>query len=199
MHIVHTQWVDGSILAGVFLTSSFCVVPESSYSSNAAISTLVVVWSSNYSIAAKDVTGRTSAASGSSPPEEWSGNRVGVTATRAWSRAETWVHEADFLQKEYKCKYKYNYGIVTTYVTILSVVCIDEGVITKLTQRHIHMMLFQLWPDPHPVQGACKCGRYLASSMASSVQRTWQWVRGYSSGLCHLHDFSTWLPGVPWF
>ena len=72
----------------------------------------------------------------------------------------------------------YNYSIVTTYVTILSVVCIDEGVITKLTQRHIHMMLFQLWPDPHPVQGACKCGRYLASSMASSCSE-----RGSSEGL----------------
>ena len=34
------------------ITSSFCVVPESSYSSNAAISTLVAVWSSNCSIAA---------------------------------------------------------------------------------------------------------------------------------------------------
>ena len=54
MHIVHIQCllrVDGSILAGVFLASSFCVVPESSYSSNAAISTLVVVWSLNCSIA----------------------------------------------------------------------------------------------------------------------------------------------------
>ena len=48
----HIQWVDSSILAGAFLTSSFCVVPESSYSSNTAISTLVVVWSSNCSIAA---------------------------------------------------------------------------------------------------------------------------------------------------
>ena len=48
----HIQWVDGSILAGVFLTSSFCVVPESSHPSNAVISTLVVVWSSNCSIAA---------------------------------------------------------------------------------------------------------------------------------------------------
>ena len=46
MHIVHIQCllrVDGSILAGVFLTSSFCVVPESSYSSNAVISSLVIV------------------------------------------------------------------------------------------------------------------------------------------------------------
>ena len=48
MHIVHIQCllrVDGSILAGVFLTFSFCVVPESSYSSNAAISSLLVAWS----------------------------------------------------------------------------------------------------------------------------------------------------------
>ena len=38
MHTVHVYiqcllGVDGSILAGVFLTSFFCVVPESSYSS----------------------------------------------------------------------------------------------------------------------------------------------------------------------
>ena len=39
MGIVHIQCllrIDGSILAGVFLTSSFCVVPESSGSSNTA-------------------------------------------------------------------------------------------------------------------------------------------------------------------
>ena len=52
MHIVHVYIqcllrVDGSILAGVFLTSSFCVVPESSYSSSTAISSLLVAWSSN--------------------------------------------------------------------------------------------------------------------------------------------------------
>ena len=53
MHIVHIQClIKGSILAGVFLTSSFCVVPESSYSSNAAVSSLLVAWSSNCSIAA---------------------------------------------------------------------------------------------------------------------------------------------------
>ena len=55
MQIVHTQCllrVDGSILAGVFLTFSFCVAPESSYSTNAVISSLVIVWSSNYSTAA---------------------------------------------------------------------------------------------------------------------------------------------------
>ena len=34
--------IDGSIMAGVFLTSSFCVVPESSGSSNAASSSLFV-------------------------------------------------------------------------------------------------------------------------------------------------------------
>ena len=37
----------------------------------------------------------------------------------------------------------------------------------KLTQQHIHMMLFQLWQDSHLVQGACIYGRYLASLMAS--------------------------------
>ena len=52
-HIVHTQClVEGSILPGVFLTSSFCVVPESSYSSNAAVSSLLVAWSSSCSTAA---------------------------------------------------------------------------------------------------------------------------------------------------
>ena len=34
--------IDDSIMAGVFLTSSFCVVPESSGSSNAASSSLFV-------------------------------------------------------------------------------------------------------------------------------------------------------------
>ena len=46
MHIVHIQCllrVDGSTLAGVFLTSSFCVVPES-YSSNEASGILLVAW-----------------------------------------------------------------------------------------------------------------------------------------------------------
>ena len=45
MGIVHIQCllrIDGSILAGVFLTSSFCVVSESSGSSNAASSSLFV-------------------------------------------------------------------------------------------------------------------------------------------------------------
>ena len=43
--IVHIQCllrIDGSILAGVVLTSSFCVVPESSGSSNAASNSLFV-------------------------------------------------------------------------------------------------------------------------------------------------------------
>ena len=57
MHIAHVYiqcllQLDGSILAGVFLTSSSCVVPKSSYSSNAAISSLLVAWSSNCSIVA---------------------------------------------------------------------------------------------------------------------------------------------------
>ena len=42
MGIVHIQCIDGSIMAGVFLTSYFCVVPESSGSSNAANSSLFV-------------------------------------------------------------------------------------------------------------------------------------------------------------
>jgi len=45
MHIVHIQCLlrnNGSKMAGVFLTSSFCVVPESSGSSNAASSSLFV-------------------------------------------------------------------------------------------------------------------------------------------------------------
>ena len=46
--------VDGSILAGVFLTSSWSsVVPQSSYSSNAAISSLLVDWSSNCPVAGR--------------------------------------------------------------------------------------------------------------------------------------------------
>ena len=43
--IVHIQCllrVDGSLVAGVFLTSFFCVVPESPYSSDAASSSLLV-------------------------------------------------------------------------------------------------------------------------------------------------------------
>ena len=48
------SWVGpgnrASILAGVFL-SSLCVVPESSYSSNTTISSLLVAWSSNCSTA----------------------------------------------------------------------------------------------------------------------------------------------------
>ena len=47
LHIVHIQCllqVDGSTLAGVFLTSSFCVVPESSYSSNEASGSLLIAW-----------------------------------------------------------------------------------------------------------------------------------------------------------
>ena len=45
MGIIHIQYllrIDGSILAGVFLTSPFCFVPESSGSSNAASSSLFV-------------------------------------------------------------------------------------------------------------------------------------------------------------
>ena len=43
MGTVHIQCrIDGSIMAGVFLTSSFCVVPQSSGSSNAASSSLFV-------------------------------------------------------------------------------------------------------------------------------------------------------------
>ena len=44
MGIVHMQCslrIDGTIMAGVFLTSSSCVVPESSGSSNAASSSLL--------------------------------------------------------------------------------------------------------------------------------------------------------------
>ena len=39
--------VGGSILAGVFSTSFFCVVPESPYSSDAASNSLLVAWYSN--------------------------------------------------------------------------------------------------------------------------------------------------------
>ena len=50
MLIVHIQCllrVDGSILAGVFLTSFFCVVPESPFSFDAASSSLLAAWYSN--------------------------------------------------------------------------------------------------------------------------------------------------------
>ena len=49
VHIQCLLRVGGSILAGVFLTSFFCFVPESSYSSNASSSSLLVAWYSNCS------------------------------------------------------------------------------------------------------------------------------------------------------
>ena len=58
--IVHIQYllrVDGSIVAGVFLTSFFCVVPESPYSSDAASSSLLVAWYSNCFSAASSTSG----------------------------------------------------------------------------------------------------------------------------------------------
>ena len=73
---------------------------------------------------------------------------------------------------------KYIFAIIVTYgiFTILSSYFIarianSEGGITKLTQQHIHMMLFQLWLVPHPFQGACIHGRYPASSTASSCSK----------------------------
>ena len=60
--IVHIQCllrVDGSIVAGVFLTSFFCVVPESLYSSDTASSSLLVAWYSNcFSAASSTATHR---------------------------------------------------------------------------------------------------------------------------------------------
>ena len=54
--------VNGSIVAGVFLTSFFCVVPESPYSSDAASSSLLVAWYSNcFSAAVASETGGCSA------------------------------------------------------------------------------------------------------------------------------------------
>ena len=50
-YIQYLLRVDGSIFVGVFLMSFFCVVPESSYTSNAANSSQLVHWSSNCSIA----------------------------------------------------------------------------------------------------------------------------------------------------
>ena len=58
--IVHIQCllrVDGSIVAGVFLISFFCVVPESPYPSDAASSSLLVAWYSNYFSAASSTSG----------------------------------------------------------------------------------------------------------------------------------------------
>ena len=58
--IVHIQCllrVDGSIVAGVFLTSFFCVGPESPYSSDAASSSLLIPWYSNCFSAASSTSG----------------------------------------------------------------------------------------------------------------------------------------------
>ena len=61
MHIQGLLRVDGSIVAGVFLTS-FCVVPESLYSSDAASSGQLVAWYSNcFSAAVASETGGCSA------------------------------------------------------------------------------------------------------------------------------------------
>ena len=49
VHIQCLLRVGVSILPGVFLTSFFCVVPESSYSSNTSSSSLLVAWYSNCS------------------------------------------------------------------------------------------------------------------------------------------------------
>ena len=52
VHIQCLVRVSGSILAGVFLTSFFCVVLEYSYFSDAASSSLLVPWHLNCSSAA---------------------------------------------------------------------------------------------------------------------------------------------------
>ena len=69
MHIQCLLRVDGSIVAGVFLTSFFCVVPESPYSSNAASSSLLVAWYSNcYSAASSTKSTVASETGGCSAP-----------------------------------------------------------------------------------------------------------------------------------
>ena len=57
MHIQCLLRVDGSIVAGVFLKSFFCVVPESPYSSGAVSSSLLVPWYSNCFSAASSTSG----------------------------------------------------------------------------------------------------------------------------------------------
>ena len=57
MHIQCLLRVDGSVVAGVFLTPFFCVVPESPYPSNAASSSLLVAWYSNCFSAASSTSG----------------------------------------------------------------------------------------------------------------------------------------------
>ena len=47
MHIQCLLRVDGSVVAGVFLTSFFYVVAESPYSSGTACSSLLAAWYSN--------------------------------------------------------------------------------------------------------------------------------------------------------
>ena len=57
LHIQCLLRVDGSLVAGVFLTSFFCVVPESPYSSDAASSNLLVAWYSNCFSAGSSTSG----------------------------------------------------------------------------------------------------------------------------------------------
>ena len=73
MVIVHIQCllrVDGSILAGV-LTSFFCVVPESPYSSDAASSSLLVAWYLNCISAASTRSTVASETGGCSAPDPY--------------------------------------------------------------------------------------------------------------------------------
>ena len=66
--IVHIQCllrVDGSIVAGVFLTFFFCVVPESPYSSDAASSSPLVAWYLNCSSAASSTKSTVASETGS--------------------------------------------------------------------------------------------------------------------------------------
>ena len=72
MLILHIQCllrVDGSILAGIFLTSFFYVVPGSPYSSGAASSSLLVAWYSNCFSAPSSTKSTVASETGScSPP-----------------------------------------------------------------------------------------------------------------------------------
>ena len=85
----HFSLVDGSILVSVFLKSSFCVVPESSYSSNAVISSLVVVWSSNCSIAA------------SSTARQWWLHSKISTLNKGGNRRNWWLFSSHQLHMDY--------------------------------------------------------------------------------------------------
>ena len=84
--------------AGV-LTSSFCVVLESSYSSNAAISSLLVAWSLNCSIAASSTKSMV-ASFKSFHTKGGSHRNWQLFSSRSLHVNYYWVHSANFIPTE---------------------------------------------------------------------------------------------------